>query len=127
MATAVLIEREGHRILVASEDGPLVGSTQDALSLIELGWANRASVIAVPVARLHPQFLQLSSGMAGEVLQKMVQYHFKFAIVGDISASVAASDALRDLVRESNRGVDVFFVPDLDSLVATLSSIPIKR
>jgi hypothetical protein len=40
----------------------------------------------------------------------------RLAIVGDVSAYVAASTALRALVLESNRGNQVWFVADFDEL-----------
>jgi len=43
------------------------------------------------------------------------------AVVGDIAAHVEAGDALRDFVRESNRGTQLWFVPDVDALRARLS------
>ena len=42
------------------------------------------------------------------------------AVVGDIAGKVAASAALADWVRESNRGRSLWFVPDLDALAARL-------
>jgi hypothetical protein len=50
-----------------------------------------------------------------------VNYRLMFAIVGDVSTYVAASDALRDFVVECNRGREVFFVSDIAELEARLS------
>jgi hypothetical protein len=54
-----------------------------------------------------PRFFDLSSGLAGEVMQKFVNYGLPAAIVGDFSKYPSA--ALRDLIRESNRGSQLFF------------------
>jgi hypothetical protein len=40
----------------------------------------------------------------------------RVAILGDISARVAESSALRDFVLESNRGQHVWFVEGMDDL-----------
>ncbi|WP_244166023.1 DUF4180 domain-containing protein [Micromonospora saelicesensis] len=40
----------------------------------------------------------------------------RLAVVGDISAQLAESSALRALVHESNQGGQIWFVPDLDAL-----------
>lgn len=45
-----------------------------------------------------------------------MQYHLRVAIVGDISPYVAESTALRDFVRESNRGDQIWFVADSEEL-----------
>ena len=67
-----------------------------------------------------PGFLTLSTRIAGEVIQKFVTYGFQVAFVGDVSAAVAASNALRDFVCESNRGRHVWFVNDFDALTVHL-------
>jgi len=97
-----------------------VASSRD---LIEEAFTNRASMIVVPAARLDPTFFQLRSLLAGEVLQKMANYRLKFAVVGDLSAQMSASDALRDFVFESNRGDSIFFVADLPSLDTRLAEL----
>jgi hypothetical protein len=44
----------------------------------------------------------------------------KLAILGDISRYTDRSESLRALVRESNRGRDVAFLPTLDALIAAV-------
>ena len=87
-----------------SADGPLLSSGADALGVIYGEEVDGAEWIAVPVARLDPEFFTLSSGIAGEFVQKFVNYKQRLAVVGDISDRLEQSDALRDFVRESNRG-----------------------
>ena len=71
---------------------------------------------------LDPAFFTLSSGVAGEFVQKFVQYGQRLAVVGDISELVSQSDALRDFVGECNRGRAVWFVADADELVRRLET-----
>ena len=117
--TAELIEHNNHRLLVLNAEGPILTRTQDLLDLIQEAFAQKASVLVVPVPRLDPAFFQLRSGLAGEFVQKIVNYQLKLVIVGDISVQVAASDALRDFVREANRGQTIFFVSHLEDLSVT--------
>lgn len=86
-------------------------------------WEHNVSVIAVPVARFDPEFFRLRSGLAGEITQKIVNYRAKLAVIGDISDKTTESVALRDFVRECNRGNSIFFLPDLDALSAKLSEL----
>ncbi len=79
-------------------------------------------MIAIPRTRLTADFFRLRTRLAGEILQKLTNYRFKVAIVGDVSAEIAASDALRDFVRECNRGGQVWFVEDLAELERRLAS-----
>lgn len=113
---------ENFRVQYLDEDGPLVSKPEDSSDLIGNAWADNASLIAIPVSRLDPEFFRLSSGLAGEILQKVVNYRLQLAVIGDISEQVAASDALRDFVWESNRGEQVWFLPDEASLVEKLSA-----
>lgn len=55
-------------------------------------------------------------------MQKFTSYRIRLAVVGDISAHVAARAALRDLVLESNRGRRTWFVADLDELDTRLAA-----
>jgi hypothetical protein len=124
-AKAALVERDGHRLLVADAAGPLIGSFQDIVDLMEQAW-EQAPVIVLPVARLNPDFFQLRSGMAGEIVQKIATYGGRLAIVGDISTHTVESNAFRDFVREANRGRSIFFLPDMDALVAKLSALAVS-
>jgi hypothetical protein len=111
-------------VLHLPEEGPRLGTGQDALDVIGEAWAAEAQLVAVPAGRFRPAFFDLRSGLAGEFLQKLVNYHLRLAVLGDISAHVAASDALRDFVRESNRGRHVWFVEDTHGLAGRLVTAP---
>ena len=103
-------------------DGPPLISGADALRLIYDEGAGEADWIAVPAARLDPAFFTLSSGIAGEFVQKFANYGQRLAVVGDISGPLGESAALRDFVRESNRGRQVWFVADAAELERRLST-----
>jgi hypothetical protein len=111
----IVTERRGVPVLVCSDEGPAIAGPQDALDVIGAAFS-RAEVVAVPAHRFDERFFNLRTGVAGEVMQKFVNYQLRLAVVGDISAHVAASTALRDLVYESNRGKHIWFVADLDEL-----------
>jgi hypothetical protein len=66
-------------------------------------------------------FFILSTGIAGEVLQKFVNYHFKLAVVGDFSKYT--SKPLKDFIFESNKGTDIFFVPSENEAIEKLSEV----
>jgi Domain of unknown function (DUF4180) len=112
----------GTRVLVCAADGPPLATDQDVTDLLGEAFGEQAELVAVPVTRLDDRFFALRTGVAGVIVQKMVQYHRRLAVVGDISAHLAASNALRDFVIEANRGRDVLFVPDLAALAARLAA-----
>ena len=120
--SARLHELHGVRVLEAQADGGPVTGERDAVDLVGLGLEQGAEWVAVPVQRLGEDFFRLANRIAGEVIQKFVNYRMKLAVVGDISAQVQDSKALRDFVYESNRGTHVWFVADLADLEQRLAA-----
>ena len=115
-----IVDIAGVQALVLADDGPLIAKPADASDVIGAVFSAEVPLAVIPVARLSPEFFRLASGLAGEVLQKFVNYHIRIAILGDITAYVAASSPLRDFVRESNRGTSVWFLADLAALKSKL-------
>jgi hypothetical protein len=101
----------------------VLGSYDSAVELIGETFLTPITTVAIPAGRLDPAFFVLSTGVAGEFVQKFVNYKRRLAIVGDISAQVAASDALRDWIYESNRRSDLWFVTDLAQLEDRLATL----
>lgn len=98
------------------ENGPLLAAERDAVDLMSEASAAPVDWIAVPADQFAPEFFQLKTRLAGLFIQKLVNYGQRLAIVGDMSKHMAASDALRDFVTESNRGRHVWFVADMAEL-----------
>lgn len=113
--------RHGVRVFVCAADGPRLAGERDVLDVIGEAYGQDAGLIAIPVRRLDEAFFTLSTRIAGEIMQKFVNYRVRLAIVGDIGRHLEASSALRDFVRETNRGRQVWFVADLDELDAKLA------
>jgi len=112
---AVTIRRLTHNgipyALVESDETVLDG-VQAALDLmVTVQYQTDCAHIALPKTAVAEPFFKLSSGLAGEVLQKFVNYGVKLAIYGDFSRYT--SKPLRDFMYESNRGRHVFFVATL--------------
>ncbi len=70
---------------------------------------------------LQKNFFVLSSGLAGEVLQKFINYHVKVAIYGDYSKYT--SKPLHDFIYESNKGKDFFFMNSREAAVEKLLAV----
>ncbi|MDC0721257.1 DUF4180 domain-containing protein [Nannocystis bainbridge] len=107
--------------LVLPDAGPALGTLDDAIQLIGDAGGSDADTVVIPVARLHPDFLVLRTRMAGEFTQKFVQYRCRLVILGDLSLALIDSPALRDYVREANRGDDVWFFADWPELERRLT------
>ncbi|MBZ4322516.1 DUF4180 domain-containing protein [Streptomyces huiliensis] len=97
-------------------DGATVGREADVLDLIGDAGYHGAEWVALPVERLDEAFFRLRTRFAGDVVQKFATYRLGLAVVGDISRHTAASSALRDFVRECDRGRQTWFVADVGEL-----------
>lgn len=76
--------------------------------------------VVVHESDLPEGFLDLKSGVAGEILQKFSNYRMKIGIVGDFER--VTSHALKCFIAESNRGKSVFFCETAEGCVKALKS-----
>ena len=116
MLATKFYELHGVRILECVPDGSKLQTYNDTVDLIGKSFENLATLIVIPVECLNDEFFQLKTRIAGELIQKFVQYRRRLVIVGDISRHLAESSALRAFVNESNRGKDVWFLATLEDL-----------
>ncbi len=103
-------------------NGPPIVDRARVLDLIGEAAGQKADFVAIPVERQGADFFDLKTRLAGEMLQVCVTYGLRVAFVGDLSASTERSGALRDFIRESNKGGQVWFVEDIAALGARLSA-----
>jgi len=125
--TDTLLDLDGTPVLLRTADGAPLRTERDALDLIGDAMYHGAAWAAVPSEVVGEDFFRLRTRVAGEIVQKFVNYRLGLAVVGDISDHTAASSALRDFVVESNRGRQLWFLPDLDALRARLAAAPQPR
>ena len=99
----------------------VITDAQSTLDLIAtVRYETKCERIILDKAAIAEGFFKLSTGVAGEVLQKFVNYQMKLAIVGDFSKYT--SKPLKDLIYESNKGKNCFFVETLDEAIERFSS-----
>jgi Domain of unknown function (DUF4180) len=115
------------RILHLETDGEPISTPDDASDLVGTAWSHHANLIAVPVERLDPEFFRLSTGIAGEITQKLVNYRLRLAVIGDITDHLAESNALRDFVWEANHGDQIWFLADEKALEEKLAERAARR
>jgi hypothetical protein len=118
---SVAFELHGLRVYECPTAGGPPRSAKDATEIIGAAWGVQAKLVVLRADWLGDDFFRLSTRVAGEVVQKLVDYGLRVAIVGDISDRVAGSEPLGDWVRECNRGRQVWFVADLDELAERLA------
>jgi hypothetical protein len=81
------------------EEGTPLAAPGDRNDFLSETWAHRVTVAVLPVLRLEPEFLLLRARLAGEVMQKFVNYQMPLITLGDTSDAAAQSSALRETLR----------------------------
>lgn len=106
-------------IAVVSSEEKIIVNTESALDLImTVKYETGADRIAIDKNAVSEDFFILSTGIAGEILQKFINYHIKTAIFGDYSKYT--SKPLKDFIYESNHGKDFFFVATREDAIDRL-------
>ncbi|HWQ97709.1 MAG TPA: DUF4180 domain-containing protein [Clostridia bacterium] len=116
------LEQNGVMIAQVESEETLITDVQSALDLMaSVRYETGADRMILPKAALAERFFVLSSGLAGDILQKFVNYQLVVAIVGDFSGYT--SKPLRDFIYESNNGSHVFFVPAVEEALDKFSRV----
>ena len=103
-----LVELQGKSIAEVFSKEIIIKNVQDALDLIGNCDYQGARNIIISKKNICPEFFDLSTGIAGEILQKFSTYRVKLAIVGDFS--LHSSKSLKDFIYESNKIGRILFV-----------------
>lgn len=114
------IKHGGVEIAVVTGAEPVITDAASALDLtMTVRYETGAERIAIDKSVIAEDFFILSTGLAGEILQKWINYHIKAAVWGDYSRYT--SKPLRDFIYESNNGHDFFFVSTKEEAVQKLT------
>lgn len=115
------VEKNQIAVAVVESDEVLIRDAQSALDLLMTAkYEARSSSIAISKDCITEDFFILSTRLAGEVLQKFINYQAKIAIYGDFSRYT--SKPLKDFMYESNQGKDIFFVSTQEEAIEKLST-----
>ena len=115
-----IVERDGTRIAVISGGAAQIRDASSALDLaMSIRYETGISRLAIAKEALCGDFFILSTGVAGEILQKYINYGGRIAIYGNDLHS--ASEPLKDFIYESNKGKSVFFVSTREEAVDMLT------
>jgi hypothetical protein len=107
-----ILDINGVCIAEVVSDDIEIRNVQDALDILSECYSRGASSIIVNKKNIVPDFFDLKTGLAGEILRKFSMYHFKLAIIGDFSGVLSKS--LNAFINESNKVGDTCFVSSVD-------------
>ncbi|TYA14471.1 DUF4180 domain-containing protein [Paenibacillus faecis] len=116
------VQNNGADIALIHSSEELITDVQSALDLIAtVQYETGCHRIVLHKTAITETFFDLKTKLAGEILQKFINYQTKIAIVGDFSAY--SSKSLRDFIYECNQGKDIFFLASEHEAVEKLSHL----
>ena len=96
-------------------DKVILRSTEDGLDLLGNLYYQGFDKILIHEKNITPEFFDLRTKIAGEILQKFAQYQMPLIIVGDFSKY--KSKSLNDFIFESNKSQQINFIKDLSNIL----------
>lgn len=108
----------GNKIAEIISGTDLITGPEDILDIMADIRYNGSDRIIIHQKTLLPDFFNLKTGVAGEILQKFSNYRMKLAIVGNFNA--LKSKSLIDFIRESNRKGIISFVSSTEEAISKL-------
>ena len=94
------------------DDNVIIKEIDDVFSIFSI---NNCSTIILKKENIVEDFYNLSTGIAGEILQKFSTYRKRMAIIGDFE--ITKSKSLRDFIYESNKTKQIIFVKTLEEVL----------
>lgn len=117
-----IIKENNTKIAVVNGKEVLIKGVQSALDFIAtVNYETGCNRIILNKSAICDDFFDLSTKIAGEILQKFINYNTKIAIVGDFSEYTSKS--LKDFIYECDKGKDIFFLPDEKQAIEKLSRV----
>ena len=108
-------------IAIVKSNEIIIKDVQSAIDFImTIKYETNCNKIALNKDAIIENFFILSKGLAGEILQKFINYQTKFAIYGDYSKYT--SKPLKDFIYESNKGKDIFFIDNEEQAINKLKN-----
>lgn len=104
-----LIGQGARAVAQVCGEGMLIASAQDMLDLIATAsYAHNCRRLILDKESVSEDFFSLKTGLAGDILQKVVNYGAALAIVGDFSGY--GSNALKDLYTRATKAAMSFLL-----------------
>lgn len=115
-----IIEINNIRIAAVESEEAVITDGQSALDLAAtIDYNHETQRVIIPKSAICEDFFKLSTGIAGEVAQKFVNYGFHVVIIGDFSGYT--SKPLHDYIYECNNGRNINFVATESEAIERLS------
>ncbi len=107
------------KIAEVISDHMIIQSVQDGLDLMGNIYYQGFDKVILYEKNITPEFFDLKTKIAGEILQKFSNYRIGLAIIGDFGQY--ESKSLKDFIFESNKAKHVNFLESLEDALDHLS------
>lgn len=116
----IFVDQQGNsKVAIVESSDIIIRDVQDAMDLMaSVQYNHECSKILINKLNVIEDFFELKTRLAGEILQKYVNYRVKLAIVGDFEGY--NSKSLKDFIYECNNGKQVFFVSNTEDALQAL-------
>lgn len=106
-------------LLEIISDDIVLSKTQDILDLIGEAYAYESKTFIIYEKNIAPQFFDLKTKIAGDILQKVSNYDYQLLIIWDFDEY--KSQSLKDFIYESNKWKKVHFFNSLQEAVSVFN------
>ena len=109
MKHKILELKDKTKVVQIEDKSIVISDEQSFLDLfMTIAYETGENKFIISKDNLTEEFFYLSNKIAGNILQKLINYKMKLAIIGDFSNY--ESTALNAFIYECNQGNDIFFV-----------------
>ncbi len=108
------LEKLSNEVVIINNNDNLkyITDTNSAIDLIaSIDYETKCNKIIIYKENICNEFFDLKTQIAGEILQKFVNYNYKLCIIGNFEN--IDSKALKDFIYECNNGNCIYFAKDL--------------
>jgi hypothetical protein len=100
-------------------DGIIVSDAETGLDLMGNIYYQNFDALILHEKNITPDFFDLKTGIAGEILQKFSNYRIRLAIIGDFLPY--QSKSIRDFIFESNQHGNINFLDSTEQALQKLT------
>ena len=108
------------KIAEVSSEQIIINSAEDGLDLLGNLYYQGFDKIIIYEKNITPNFFDLKTGIAGEILQKFSNYRVPLAIIGNFEKY--ESKSIKDFIFESNKSKHINFVGTLSDALNKLTA-----
>lgn len=117
--TFELIEKDNNKIFKISSEDILLSNEDSALDIIGNSKYQEVYKVIIDETNIDPDFFDLSTTIAGNIMQKFTLYGVQLAIIGEFEKY--NSKSLNDFIYETNKQGQILFLSSEEEAIKCLA------